>query len=52
MVVALAALDSSAHMQALAALAGSIAQPERLTKILAASSAEEAADLLEGRPST
>jgi PTS system ascorbate-specific IIA component len=52
MVVALAALDSPAHMQALAALAGSIAQPERLTKIFAASSAEEAADLLEGRPST
>jgi PTS system ascorbate-specific IIA component len=47
MVVALAALDSSAHIQALAALAGAIAEPARLAKILAASSAREAADLLE-----
>jgi PTS system ascorbate-specific IIA component len=47
MVVALAALDSSAHIQALAALAGSIADPARLAKILTASSALEVADLLE-----
>jgi PTS system ascorbate-specific IIA component len=47
MVVALAALDSSAHIQALAALAGAIADPARLAKILTSSSALDAADLLE-----
>jgi len=45
--VALAALDSSAHIQALAALAGAIADPARLAKILTSSSALDAADLLE-----
>jgi len=46
MVVALAALDSSAHVQALAALAAAIADPTRLAKILTASSALDVAALL------
>lgn len=46
MVVGLAALDSSAHIQALAALAGAIADPARLAKIITATSALEVADLL------
>jgi ascorbate PTS system EIIA or EIIAB component len=52
MVVALAALDSSAHIQALAALAGAIADPTRLAKILTSSSAREVAALLEGETAT
>ncbi|MFM7781477.1 MAG: PTS sugar transporter subunit IIA [Candidatus Limnocylindrus sp.] len=47
MVVALAAHDSSAHVQALAALARAIADPTRLAKILKATSALEVADLLD-----
>ncbi|MFM8690362.1 MAG: PTS sugar transporter subunit IIA, partial [Candidatus Limnocylindrus sp.] len=47
MVVALAAHHSSAHVQALAALARAIADPTRLAKILKATSALEVADLLD-----
>ena len=52
LVVALAAHDPSAHVQALAALARAIAEPVRLQSILSATSASEIAAALEESEAT
>ena len=52
LVVALAAYDPSAHVQALAALARAIAEPARLQSILSATSASEIATALEESEAT